>query len=144
MIDASGYACLSGTIEIAQIKVVNPTGALSRLDIDELDIVLLSHATPVDSTLIVGDIDALLLGNSMGNLDTHLCYARQRPVWNRCRWQLIWHRQGIYGIDCIALLSAFLVGKSSQSRNENGKEKQVTERHHAVTLRGNQIRSSGS
>ena len=124
-------------IKVSQIELVDQIAAFSRLYIDERDCLVCCHFVPIDTTLIVRDIDALLNVYSMVNLLTNLIYARLRMVWQRDFRQVIGHRKGEDRVDCIALVLAFPIGKNCRNRNENGTEEQVAERHNLAILLNN-------
>ena len=137
MIAAYRYSYSLCSIKVSQIELVDQIAAFSRLYIDERDCLVRCHFVPVDTPLIMRDIDALLNVYCMVNLGSNLIYARLRMVWKRDFRQVVGHRKGIDRVDCIALVLAFPIGKNCRNRKENGTEEQVAERHNQAILLNN-------
>ena len=83
MIDTDGDANTLGTIKIAQIAIVHKIRTLCGLDIDKLDILVARHLIPIDTTLIVRHVDALLLIYGVTDERTKFQDWRQRTIRRR-------------------------------------------------------------
>ena len=114
MIDTDRNACTLGTIEVAHIAVIYEVRTLCGLEIGELDVLVTRHLVPVDTTLIMRHVDALLLAYNMADGRTEFPDARQWTVNWRCWRQNIGYRQS--SIDSFTQpvpgFFALLVGKS--------------------------------
>ena len=115
MIDADRDAYALGSVEVAQVELIHEAGGLGCLDIDELYVLVEGHLFPVDASLIVRYVDALLPGCRVAEDGVQLDDCRQGRVRHRRCGQHVGHGQGV---DWLCLRCFLFVGKGCACQQE--------------------------